>query len=275
MTLQDAVDELGNDLEKVRGNINIQEFIDRATQKLLHILEIVRSISVAPSHCPHGGPAEDSFVKKVHPPPPPPTIMSITQLRIIYTILELLWVCRMRTYIQSAALLPVADGLDTFLARELHQMHPKSLLLSEEMLGALSSSAFSDEYAISSSKALECTLCMRDIICCEVFSAHTVARNMRRVISLLLILASIPEQSDKVETTRHVSAVDNTVRVGAKTALVALADTESLKSLLVSELRVATKSPRWMQSEARELFTRVLLGDNGLEYVLRAYLDGV
>jgi hypothetical protein len=93
---------------------------------------------------------------------------------------------------------------------------------------------------------------------------------MRRVISSLLIMSAIPKDC---YTNEH-SILDESIRRKAYDALIGIINDANLKSFFVSELRVATKGPRWMQCAARELFTQVLLGEHGLEYVLRAYLDG-
>jgi hypothetical protein len=277
MTLQAAVDRLGvyvNDLsnlnekqkKKSNDNGNIikstkdipdDDYTNLAVNKLMNLecivedhLQKILSISKSLTKDSVDNP-KTKILKMIPNPPAPSTLLSINHLRIIYTSIELLWLCGVLPYLKT-----VLD--ETFDVGD--ALHPKSVLLTKDTLISLSNF----DIIPSTSQVLCYTRCMYDLISNPVFSINMLPRNLRRVLVSLLILA----KGEKISVEE--SSIQNT----AILLLEEICFNSSNKSFVISELRIAANGPPWMRLKASDLFSHIILSKGGIEAVLQAYLEG-
>jgi hypothetical protein len=171
MSLQAEVDALGEKLNSFRSHledVRTHELLGTISAQLRKIVAIVKILSDAT-------PSSSSIVVAGRPPPvPPPTTLSIAQLRIVYTVLELLWVCELHPFIKYLAE-TITDG-GSILSSESEHPYPKSLLVSKEELTDISAVACREYHSLYSQistsaflRALSRTLLVKDVISNEVF----------------------------------------------------------------------------------------------------------
>ena len=197
-------------------------------------------------------------------PKAPPTAVSINHLRVIYTSVELLWV----TGVQSFLVTVLEDNFDWGEAP-----HPKSLLVSREKLASLAKAKPSLHQMFSYCQ------CINKLISNFIFSANMLPRNLHRILVAFLALANCDNKAlgfNKIDdsSTTDESQTLTTVRKGAKRLLTEICFSTENKSLVISELRIASKGPKWLRAAASELFSQIVLSENGLDAALRAYLEG-
>lgn len=205
----------------------------------------------------------------------PPTVLSINHLRIVYTSIELLWVCGVQ---------PTLEGVLTNSFNWGEAPHPKSLLISKEVICSLSKK---DDIILDNSKILLYCQCIYSLISNSLFSANMLPRNLKRVLIALLVLSRRSAVStDQVDSENEVTGTSCFIdiygpavppdlsRNQAEKLLNDICFNKKYKMLVISELRIATRGPQWMRTVASDLFSRVILSDLGLEAVLRAYLEG-
>lgn len=197
-------------------------------------------------------------------PKAPPTAVSINHLRIIYTSVELLWVTGVQSFLVSV----LEDNFDWGEAP-----HPKSLLISRDKLVSLAKAAPSLQQMFSYS------LCISKLISNFIFSSNMLPRNLHRMLVAFLALANCDSKAlgfSRVDN-RTITGVSKTlisIRERAKQLLAEVCFSTENKSLVISELRIASKGPQWLRVAASELFSKMLLSENGLDAALRAYLEG-
>ena len=207
-------------------------------------------------------------------PVAPPTVLSINHLRVVYSSIELLWILGIKVVIAQTF------G-STFDWNE--AICPKSLLISKEAvshLGRLITAESEPEIVF------QCTQCIYNIISNSLFSANMLPRNLKRVLVALLVLSKPVDQTSPVDVDRNkLLDIDRWTNSSVESAQSACQKAErllheiclsnSFKSLVVSELRIAVKGPHWMRTAASDLFTKILLSDMGFSAVLRSYLEGM
>lgn len=201
-------------------------------------------------------------------PVAPPTVLSINHLRVVYTSIELLWILGI-----SGVVAPILGC--TFDWNE--AIHPKSLLISKETVSHLSRFITAK---VEPCSALQYTQCIYSIISNSLFNANMLPRNLKRVLVALLVLSRPVERSSTVMLYVGVrsknpleSAIATNESAGSLLHDICLSDVN--KSMVVSELRIAIKGPRWMRTAASDLLSKILLSDMGLAAVIRAYLEGM
>lgn len=199
--------------------------------------------------------------KMIPNPIAPKNLLSINHLRIVYTAIELLWVCGVLPFVWTM----LGDSFDWG-----EGAHPKSLLLSSELLILLSNN---DAFVADASLALQYVQCIHCLISVPLFSTNMLPRNLRRVLVALLVLTG-PKPSVTESDNENKLISRNEVPTSAKQLLNDICFHSDSKIFVVSELRIATRGPPWMRSAASDLFSRMLLSERGLEAVLRAYLEG-
>ena len=197
-------------------------------------------------------------------PKAPPTAVSINHLRVIYTTVELLWV----TGVQSFLVTVLEDNFDWSEAP-----HPKSLLISRDKLASLAKAAPSLHQMFSYCQ------CINKLISNFIFSANMLPRNLHRMLVAFLALANCDNKALGFNRSDDTYPADetqkfNTIRESAKRLLTEICFSTENKSLVISELRIASKGPKWLRSAASELFSKIILSENGLDAALRAYLEG-
>ena len=197
-------------------------------------------------------------------PKAPPTAVSINHLRIIYTSVELLWVTGVQSFLVSV----LEDNFDWGEAP-----HPKSLLISRDKLVSLAKAAPSLQQMFSYS------LCINKLISNFIFSSNMLPRNLHRMLVAFLALANCDSKAlgfSRVDdpTNTNGRCIIKAIRENAKQFLTEVCFSTENKSLVISELRIASKGPKWLRVAASELFSKMILSENGLDAALRAYLEG-
>lgn len=227
-----------------------------------NVLDIVEALAK------ERGPSEPrSNLSQFNPhlkPVAPPTALSINHLRIIYTLIELLWIIGVQSFLVTV----LEDNFDWGDA-----LHPKSLLVSRDTLLSLATSVPNLQQMFSYCQ------CINKLISNYIFGANMLPRNLNRMLVALLTLANCDDKAIgfshiKDNTVTGGSQILITVRKGAKQLLTEISFSTENKSLVISELRIASKGPKWLRLAAAELFSQIILSDNGLDAALRAYLEG-
>ena len=240
-------------------------------REIREILEVAASLIEESNHSNNKSlPAPRKMVSN---PQAPPTVLSINHLRIVYTTIELLWLCGVQPFLGTI----LGDNFEWGEAP-----HPKSLLLTKESMILLSKTCNSGEDL----NQIMCYLrCIHSLVSSPLFSTNMLPRNLRRLLVALLVLAkSDIALSERCKLRLVLNSHDmnhsttmcdlNEVSILAKDLLESICFQSDDKSFVISELRVASRGPSWMRCAASELFSRIILSDNGFESVLRAYLQG-
>ena len=207
-------------------------------------------------------------------PVAPPTVLSINHLRVVYSSIEILWILGIKVVIAQT----IGSTFDWNEA-----IYPKSLLISKEAVSHLGRFITAES---EPETVFQCIQCIYSIISNSLFSANMLPRNLKRVLVALLVLSRPVDQTSNVDVARNKlldidictnNSVESaqTILQKAERLLYEICLSSSIKSLVVSELRIAVKGPHWMRSAASDLFTKILLSDLGFSAVLRAYLEGM
>ena len=183
-------------------------------------------------------------------------VLSVQQLRVVYTSIEILWNWRIK---------PEVAHLGNF---ELPiQPLPNSILIT-----AKAYKQSTDHHVIQPSltELLRLTMVMKRVITNEIFSGLMLPRNLDRVLVTLFLLAfatnTLPSAS--------ISTGDiETVRASAQTEIDSLKSSAFLP-MVVTKLRSFTRGPAWLRDASLRLFSDILQGEGGLEVVLSGYLEG-
>lgn len=277
MIVDDIVEENNDNMNSTISKESIMnslyQIVDAQLPKVLNTVETLTNKLLNPI---------DSITRipivhpKMHPnPPAPPTLLNINHLRIVYTSIELLWVCKILPYI-STTLGNTFDWSDT--------IYPKSLLINKDSLSKLSFIPLNN-----SNQTLKYIQCMHSLIINPVFSSNMLSRNLKRVLIALLVLSreedinhnnqlnSLPLSnytSDQCTTNIENIYFIKQIDISAKQLLYEVCFNSSNKTFVVSELRGASKGPKWIISHAGKLFSEIILSEFGLQAVLKAYLEG-
>ena len=129
----------------------------------------------------------------------------------------------------------------------------------------------------NSSDTLRYCQCIYSLISNSLFSANMLPRNLKRVLMAMLILSESHERKlrgEIMDLSETALLIPTSNDAAALQLMTDICLNSSYKSLVVSELRIATKGPQWMRLAAGEWLTRILLSDLGFEAVLKAYLEG-
>ena len=259
------------------------------------LLQIVRMLDTL-AHTPSTGVSSSSSssssgelgkIRGKNDLPAPLTALSINHLRIVYTAVEVIWICGLSPLLESSMGGTKFDWSDA--------AHPKSLLLSHDQLESWSNILppntslllkGSEQSDNALTMAWSYARCMHIVLKNNTFAAHMLPRNLRRLlVSLLVLSKTVLEQSamysnssfdnSVLATSDSREATADMVPELAYNLLRELCDTSVGKPLVVSELRIATRGPSWMKTAASALLTHILLSPpDGLEAVLKAHLDG-
>ena len=300
MALQSAVDRLGGiiigtfnskdnhdiaDLNSIRlSNVPLLSNDARCdSQPLTLVLERIMSVQVREilelaatltEESIHSNMSSSSTPRKmISNPRAPPTVLSINHLRIVYTTIEILWICGVQPLLGAilGENFEWGDG-----------PHPKSLLVTRESMTLL---AKKGSAGFNLNQTMRYVRCIYSLVSNPLFLANMLPRNLRRLLVALLLLTKYDEILS--ERRKRRMALDegdiihdypdrniDEVIVEAKSLLEVICFQSDNKTFVVSELRVATRGPSWMRAAASEIFSRIILSDGGFECVLRAYLEG-
>ena len=254
------------------------------------LLQIVRMLDTL-AHTPSTGVSSSSSsgelgkIRGKNDLPAPLTALSINHLRIVYTAIEVIWICGLCPLLEPS-LGTKFDWSDA--------VHPKSLLISRDILESWSNllptnhslllkGSEQSDHALT--MAWSYARCMHIVLRNNAFAAHMLPRNLRRLLVSLLVLSktvleqsamySNPSFNSVLATSDSREATADMVPELAYNLLRELCDASGGKPLVVSELRIATRGPSWMKTAASALLTHILLSPpDGLEAVLKAHLDG-
>ena len=120
--------------------------------------------------------------EKTRSPAAPKILLSISHLRAVYTVIEVLWSWTIKVYYDESVK-PVLDDA----------IHPKSLLLSKIILDTIHQCAHQcDPYNLYEYVSL-----ISRVIQCPVFGKFMIDRNYRRVVSTLMLLSQDKEDIPK------------------------------------------------------------------------------
>ena len=208
-------------------------------------------------------------------PPAPPTVLSINHLRIMYTAVELIWMCGVEPYMRTILNEKFNWG---------QVLHPKSLLIAKDLMTLL---LLKNTVTNDTNQILQYLQCIHNVISNSLFSTTMLPRNLRRLLIALIALStsngkiSINQMNESNTSENTDSNLDSyTIQPQSDISTIATEMLEKIcfqtenKSFVVSELRIAAQGPHWMKTAAGGLFLRLILSERGVECVLRAYLDG-
>ena len=211
--------------------------------------------------------------KMISNPRAPPTVLSINHLRIVYTTIEVLWICGVKPL------------LGTILGGNFEWgegPHPKSLLVTKESMAHLSKKCSA---GFDLNQTMRYVRCIYSLVSNPLFLTNMLPRNLRRLLVALLLMTKYdeilterrkrhmaPEEIDL--SYGHTDRNIDEIIVAARSLLDIICFQSDNKTFVVSELRVATRGPSWMRTAASEIFSKIILSDGGFECVLRAYLEG-
>ena len=211
--------------------------------------------------------------KMISNPRAPPTVLSINHLRIVYTTIEVLWICGVKPL------------LGTILGGNFEWgegPHPKSLLVTKESMAHLSKKCSA---GFDLNQTMRYVRCIYSLVSNPLFLTNMLPRNLRRLLVALLLMTKYdeilterrkrhmgPEEIDL--SYGHTDRNIDEIIVAARSLLDIICFQSDNKTFVVSELRLATRGPSWMRTAASEIFSKIILSDGGFECVLRAYLEG-
>lgn len=300
-SLHDLVNQLGGKLmarttikeNHVKSSTTIEAFLYVLVDDLLQIVRMLDTLAHTPSTGVSSSSSSSSSssgglgkIRGKSDLPAPLTALSINHLRIVYTAVEVIWICGLCPLLESS----MGTKFDWSDAA-----HPKSLLLSHDQLESWSNvlppnpsllMKGSEQSDNALTMAWSYARCMHIVLKNNAFAAHMLPRNLRRLlVSLLVLSKTVLEQSamysnssfdnSVLATSDSREATADMVPELAYNLLRELCDTTVGKPLVVSELRIATRGPSWMKTAASALLTHILLSPpDGLEAVLKAHLDG-
>jgi len=217
---------------------------------------------------------------------PAPTAFSISQLRGVYTSLEILWNLDVSLYIDARFELGSIFQDLTPWAKSFLLSQNQLSLLSSSFRKSVNSSVDMADPPISFYRGLSDTLfCMVGAVQSHAFTTHMLQRNIRRLLACCLLL-----QRDLRALQQRPGDFDDTVNLTISQILVeANSCVEDVTSrnvyLTVSQLRtlppVAPTADRkayvWLRSEFGRIFSGLLASSKGsnLDLVIKGYLDGV
>jgi hypothetical protein len=183
------------------------------------------------------------------PPPPSSTLISIMQLRAIYTAIEVIWVIGAKfTFAEEYKKARFSD----------YDLTPPSMLLNKDQIDELYTRRLSStegsgndgEKVDSVFKYIETILCV-----CKVttFTSMMLERNMKRILVTLILLKHDPR---------------------VKSLLRELLSSRQHKYHLVCALRSLLCCSFPVPAIASLCLTQLMTSDGGLEAVVRSFLDG-
>lgn len=192
------------------------------------------------------------------------SLLSIQQLRVVYSSVEVFWRCAMRpfTLLHSSYCLPCDQPNNPL---------PSSMLITREMIEGLPV----DSTFVASPMVQQLTYykCLQTFVTNDLFSGHMLLRNADRILMSLFTLkyvASQPEsslsESNRMSIFREVQEIE--------TQLPFIFDGR-FTHIFVNKLRVFAKAPLWMREMASDMMRRMLLSPGGLHATLNAYLEDV
>jgi hypothetical protein len=266
---------------------NLQEMCSRFVDDLVNKLNGIAA--AASSAAESAGPQR---LSSSGTPLPPPTILTIQQLRYIYTAVELVWSWGMKSSVQ------IVGGV----AFKYYSAAPTALLLTETVLKLANDiikryenveTQIMNDIVIAQqrlSQLFDRAKCMRTLSLSKVFSSMLIQRNLKRIVITLLLLSEFPttslqKQSVSTRVVGHANLLQANImslRTNARTELLDIVfdSSSQLKSACVIALRtLATvgNSPnnRWVVQAGGRLLTDIIMSPRGVEATLLAYLQGV
>lgn len=188
-------------------------------------------------------------------------LLSVQNLRLLYTTIELLWICGISNKVQQQAkfTLPLTG-------------HPNSLLIPKKIMDNLAVLSPEDCSFPELYSRIEC---IRAAVCNETLSGLMLQRNLDRILLTYYTLSN-PEVGTLMQGGTDVAA--------GGTDTLSLSDASSNRlsdliegpfaAMIVTKLRGFTKGPPWLRDAALVSLTHILQSDGGLEVVLSGYLEG-
>jgi len=217
--------------------------------KLKNVLEIVCILEKIPWR------AKDNDIKVGDRIPPPPLILSILHFRIIYTIIEMIWVLGVKSYLKNVIDYNFIDDI-----------YPKTLILNQNEIECMVSSINQNNEI----KCLECIKIMGSILANKLFKATMLKRNLKRVILSLLILTAYPSSNEETK----INLNNDSIQL-AHTLLDTFTINFPERIMVIKALRWASSGPPFLRNAACNIMTKILLSNGGLETVLVGYLEGL
>jgi hypothetical protein len=182
-----------------------------------------------------------------------PMLISIQNMRVIYTFLELLWHWGMKKHI-----LTLSENLN--LPDDLSQ--PKSLLVNKDLMEFLtltdkSKGKISIPLDIEIfNDLLRCTKVLNDIVTDEMFAHQMLERNINRILLSLIVL-----KRDRPNEETVVNLLNSLKE-------------SNFRHIIISRMRVFVSATSWLRNDVSQILADVIQSEKGVESVIRAYLEG-
>jgi hypothetical protein len=227
-------------------------FLDEViVKRLADIMDILAQLEAKPH--------VRSAASEAKTPEPPPDLLSINQMRAIYTALELTWHIGIRPYVYNKMMKSPVSSVSL----------PKSLLIDPQSLSLLGTLSVNFDVG----RVWSYVRCIGRVSGHPLFSSLMLSRQMSRLILALLCLIEEPALGRYTDSDGDSDRIRE-VSMEASVMLNQLAAAASSKSMFVSELKVASRGPEWMKKAASLILASVIMSEGGVEAVLHGYLQG-
>lgn len=292
--------------ELTQKPINIQQNILFLEEEMTKVYECILPLITISNNksIPSSSSSTTTIASKpncMKPPPKPSVLLSITEFRIIYTIMDILWSFQYHCYL----FLFLESSSTTTINTE---SHPKSLLLSETQYHSLISILKTEsqplpttesEYILLLHRIRNISLCMERIILHDLFSGFMIERNIKRLLICLVFFESFPDpisnhhehtmstyynflslsdenrNDENIDDNNTAISIHKKYRVLARERLLKICCDGNFKSVVVTGLKTLSRGPPWLRHSGGKWFSQLLMSSDGLEAVLFAYLQGV
>ena len=184
------------------------------------------------------------------PPPPPSTIMSIMQLRAIYTSIELIWCIAIEDYVS--------------LKSEINETisFPSSMLLDFNLF---------KEIVELNKSTIDPSVSLKDTIFCYIKTINSICeikgftnmmreRNLKRVLLSLIVLKTVNDEANDVANEAS-DMLDDIILNGKN------------KLLTINSLRLIMTGNDSVRKEAGYYLTNLLMSKGGLYSILLSFLE--
>jgi hypothetical protein len=183
-------------------------------------------------------------------------LLSLQHHKIIYCSIEILWQLGIKNFVQKYANFKLEDN-----------MFPKSISTLEKHIEVFEIL----DTNLSATNIWHFTQCITKIVFNETFCSTMLSRNLDRILlSSFLFYCNF----DNFIENNEMNVDSNKIKIETVQQLSYILNNDQLKQLVVNSLRTFTRGPSWIRIVAAKSVSKILQGTNGLEAVLKGYLEG-
>ena len=234
--------EISLEASRVIAVIDSGEYFTSLSNSLKNIVDHMQAMTELDKSTLQGRHPIKNLASGTPPPPPPNALVSIMQLRAIYTALEIMWILAMRDFAMTKGGMADYDSL------------PSAMLLDKEKIEFLFGERANTHHYIATADKILWMKLIFSVCSVSAFTNMMLERNMKRIMCCLLLLKDEPD---------------------ARSMLNELVSSNRYKYLIVCSLRsLLSSNSTSLKKDSSTLLTHILVKNDGLDAVLRSYLDG-